>query len=138
MRSNSLKEFEGLGIVALSLWWCDNIFTHRFFKKKRCKKVIKKELIRTVKEVSGVDTLKTAESVINAMLKTIMDELKKGEDVTILGFGSFRISNRKAKEGRNPKTGEKIKIKASKLPVFKASKTFKEYVNQNNGKKRKK
>ena len=96
----------------------------------------KKEFIKTVKELSGVETLKDTEKVVNAAVQTVMDTLKKGEDVTFPGFGSFKISNRKAKEGRNPKTGEKIKIKASKLPVFKASKTFKEYINKKNSKKK--
>jgi DNA-binding protein HU-beta len=55
--------------------------------------------------------------------------MKKGSPVTIAGFGSFKVSKRKARNGRNPKTGEVIKIKASKAPKFVASKTLKDFLN---------
>jgi DNA-binding protein HU-beta len=55
--------------------------------------------------------------------------MQKGSSVTIAGFGSFKVAKRKARKGRNPKTGEAIKIKASKAPRFVASKTLKDFLN---------
>ena len=73
--------------------------------------------------------------VVAAALATISEALKKEESVAFLKFGTFKISKRAARKGRNPQTGKPIQIPASKLPVFKASAAFKELVN---GKKKKK
>ena len=89
----------------------------------------KKELIRVVKERGGLDSLKTAEKAINAFIDVVKDELKKGEQVAILGFGTFRISERGERKIKSPVTKKEITIKARKLPVFKASSNFKDYVN---------
>ncbi|MCC6347140.1 MAG: HU family DNA-binding protein [Nitrospirales bacterium] len=67
---------------------------------------------------------KAIESLIDGVKKT----LKKGNKVTLVGFGTFSISKRKARKGRNPRTGEAIKIKASKAPKFTAGKAFKDAV----------
>ena len=76
--------------------------------------------------------LKYSKSQATESLNTILDEiskaLAKGKDVTLTGFGRFFVSKRKAREGRNPKTGEKIKIPAAKVPKFKAGKALKETV----------
>ncbi len=65
---------------------------------------------------------------LNAFLEAVKDSLSKGEDVTLIGFGTFTITERKAREGRNPRTGKKIKIKSSKVPKFKPGKGLKEAI----------
>ena len=71
-----------------------------------------------------------AQKALEAVLGGIGASLKKGEDVRLIGFGSFAIQQSAAREGRNPRTGETIKIKASKRPVFRAGKELKESVNK--------
>ncbi|MBE17733.1 MAG: DNA-binding protein HU [Nitrospinae bacterium] len=66
---------------------------------------------------------------IDSILGNITKSLKKGESVSLVGFGTFKISNRSARVGRNPRTGEEIKIKASKSPRFSAGKGLKDAVN---------
>ncbi|MCM8768157.1 MAG: HU family DNA-binding protein [Candidatus Omnitrophica bacterium] len=63
---------------------------------------------------------KEAEAAVNTVLDCIKKSLKKGEAVTLVGFGTFKVAKRKARTGRNPKTGATIKIAAKKVPVFKA------------------
>ena len=65
---------------------------------------------------------------ISAALAAIQKALKKGDSVTLVGFGTFSVSKRKARKGRNPQTGEAIKIAAKKVPVFKAGKGLKDAV----------
>ena len=71
-----------------------------------------------------------SQKVVEAVLDGITDALKKGEDVRLIGFGSFAVSKSAAREGRNPRTGEKIKIAASNRPVFRVGKDLKEAVNK--------
>lgn len=89
--------------------------------------VNKSELISTVSEKTEMSK-KDTEKVVSAVLDSIMDELARGEKVQIVGFGTFEVRERKEREGRNPATGESIKIPALKVPVFKAGKSFKEKV----------
>lgn len=84
------------------------------------------ELIEEVAKVTS--TKKEADEAISAMLVAIKKALKKGESVTLVGFGTFSVSKRKARKGRNPQTGEVIKIAAKKVPVFKAGKGLKDAV----------
>ena len=72
---------------------------------------------------------KTAEAALNAFTATVADALKKGDKIQLVGFGTFEVAERAAREGKNPATGEKIKIKASKAPKFKAGKALKDAVN---------
>jgi DNA-binding protein HU-beta len=88
----------------------------------------KKELIAVVATKADV-TKKDAEAVVNAFVEAVTAELKKGEKVQLVGFGTFEVSKRKARTGRNPQSGENIKIKASKAPKFKAGKALKDAVN---------
>lgn len=89
----------------------------------------KNELITAiVKEVNITKDL--AHRTLDAIIIIITKTLKKNEDVTLLGFGSFQVRQRDEREGRNPKTGEKMKIKASKSPIFKVGKLLKKEVNQ--------
>ncbi len=87
----------------------------------------KADLIQAVAEKSGL-TKKESSSAVDAILNGISDSLAKGESVQLVGFGTFEVRNRKAREGRNPATGEAIKIKASKVPAFKAGKALKDKV----------
>ena len=85
----------------------------------------KGELVVKLAEMTGLSK-KDSEASINAFVEVIQDTLKKGEKVAIAGFGTFDVSSRKARTGRNPQTGEEIKIAASKNPKFKAGKSFKD------------
>lgn len=89
----------------------------------------KAELIATIAEKTGL-TKKDTELTVNAFLETVQETLKKGDRVQMIGFGTFEVRDRKARLGRNPqKPGEVVKIAASKAPVFKAGKAFKDAVN---------
>ena len=87
----------------------------------------KDELIEKV--ASGAKLTKAdAAKVISTTLDSITSALKKGQNVTLVGFGTFKISKRKARKGRNPRTGEVINIKAAKVPRFTAGKGLKDAV----------
>ncbi|MFA7386640.1 MAG: HU family DNA-binding protein [Thiohalobacteraceae bacterium] len=88
----------------------------------------KAELIEVVAEAADLNKA-TATRAIDAMLNGIADALKKGEQVALVGFGTFEVRERAARAGRNPQTGETINIKASKAPAFKAGKALKDAVN---------
>ncbi len=75
-------------------------------------------------------TKKCAEVAVNAVFEAIAAGLEKGEDVQVFGFGKFEVNERAARVGRNPATGEKIKIAAAKYPAFSASKALKDRVNK--------
>jgi nucleoid DNA-binding protein len=83
----------------------------------------KSELINEMS--NGLKNKKEAEAVLDSLLSTITQGLKKGEKITLTGFGTFKVSKRKARNGRNPRTGEKIKIKARKVPQFTPGKALK-------------
>jgi DNA-binding protein HU-beta len=88
----------------------------------------KAELIDAV--AASADLSKAAATrAVDAMLDTVTDVLKKGEQVTLVGFGTFEVRARAARTGRNPQTGETINIKASNSPAFKAGKALKDAVN---------
>lgn len=87
----------------------------------------KAELINAVAASAEVSK-KDAEAVITATLDAIVDALKEGEKVQLVGFGSFEVKARAARVGRNPKTKEPIEIPASSVPVFKAGKVLKDIV----------
>ncbi len=89
----------------------------------------KGELIDKVAEAANVSK-KQADAIVSATLDAIIDAVASGDKVTLVGFGSFEPRERKAREGRNPKTGEKMQIPASKVPAFSAGKLFKEQVGQ--------
>lgn len=88
----------------------------------------KTELIAEVAAKSEL-TKKDAEKAVNAVLCTIEGSLKKGEKVSLVGFGTFEAKNRPARKGHNPLTGAEISIPASKSPAFKAGKAFKDALN---------
>ena len=88
----------------------------------------KSELIDHVSTATELSR-KDAGAAVDAILQGITDSLKKGEEVRLTGFGTFGVSERAARDGRNPRTGETIKIKASKSPKFSAGKQFKDALN---------
>ncbi len=85
-------------------------------------------LVEAVMKATGMETKAAAQRAVEAVIDTITKTMARGEDVAITGFGTFRIVKRAAREGRNPKTGEKIQIKASIKPKFRAGKALKEAV----------
>ncbi|MEO0948773.1 MAG: HU family DNA-binding protein [Cyanobacteria bacterium J06641_5] len=87
----------------------------------------KGELIDAIADKAAV-TKKQADAVLTTALEAIMDAVSEGKKVTLVGFGSFEPRDRKAREGRNPKTGEKMEIPATTVPAFSPGKMFKEKV----------
>jgi len=88
----------------------------------------KQELIGSVADSTGL-TKGDAVKAVEAVFETVSAALKKGDEVRLVGFGTFSVSKRKASTGRNPRTGEPMKIKASSQPKFKAGKGLKDAVN---------
>ena len=89
----------------------------------------KTELIAKIAEQTDLSK-KDAEKAFKAFVDVVTDELKNGGKVQLVGFGTFEVSERAAREGRNPLTGEAMKIAASKAPKFKAGKALKDAVNK--------
>ena len=87
----------------------------------------KEELVEKLAQKTEVSKNEARKS-LNAILDEISGSLKKGKDVTLTGFGTFSVAKRKARQGINPRTQEKIKIAASKVPKFKAGKALKDLV----------
>ena len=90
--------------------------------------VNKNDLVALVADAAGLSKI-DATKAVDAVFDGIIQSLKKGEEVRLVGFGTFDVSDRAASEGRNPRTGEKINIPASKQPKFKAGKTLKDALN---------
>lgn len=88
----------------------------------------KTELIAAVAEQAEISK-KDSEKALKAFVDVVTAELKKGEKVQMVGFGTFEVSERAAREGRNPQTGKTMKIEACKAPKFKAGKALKDAVN---------
>lgn len=88
----------------------------------------KAELVAAIAEKSELSK-KDAEKALKAFTEVVTEELKKGNKIQLVGFGTFEVSERAAREGRNPQTGETMKIEASKAPKFKAGKALKDMVN---------
>ncbi|MBV9004695.1 MAG: HU family DNA-binding protein [Solirubrobacterales bacterium] len=88
----------------------------------------KSEFVDQVADRAGLSK-KDAGDAVDAVLDTIEDALKRGSEITFSGFGKFSVSNRSAREGRNPATGEKIQISASRVPKFTAGAGLKKAVN---------
>ena len=88
----------------------------------------KNDLVAAVAESTGLSKA-DATKAVDSMLDIIAANLKKGEEIRLAGFGTIAVTKRKASEGRNPRTGEKIQIPASNQPKFKAGKALKDAVN---------
>ena len=89
----------------------------------------KSELVDAIAKDTGL-TKKDSEAAVKAFVEALSKALSKGDDVQLVGFGTFSVGKRAARTGRNPKTGETIKIKASKSPKFKPGKALKDKVNK--------
>lgn len=87
----------------------------------------KQDLIKAIANDAGVSQ-DIASKILTALIDVTTSELNKGWEINITGFGAFKVSQRAARNGVNPRTGESIKIAAMKSPVFKAGKTFKEAI----------
>ncbi len=85
----------------------------------------KAELIAAISEKAGLSK-KDSDSALNATIDAIAEALKKGDKVSLVGFGTFEVRARAARMGKNPQTGETIKIAAAKVPAFKAGKALKD------------
>tara|TARA_B110000977_G_C10956491_1_gene446812 strand:- start:186 stop:461 length:276 start_codon:yes stop_codon:yes gene_type:complete len=88
----------------------------------------KNELVHAIAQEADV-TLVVATAVLDAFTNSVTKALKDGDNVTLVGFGTFQVKERSAREGRNPKTGETLQIKAATVPSFKAGKGLKDAVN---------
>ena len=88
----------------------------------------KTELVAAVAEQADISK-KDAEKALKSFVDVVTEEMKKGEKVQLVGFGTFEVSERAAREGRNPQTGKTMKIEACKAPKFKAGKALKDAVN---------
>lgn len=107
----------------------EHLFIHHYYKtEKRREFMNKTELIIAIADKAEI-TKKDAADALNAFIDIVSEELEKGESVQLIGFGTFDVSKRAARTGRNPQTGEEMKIPATKAPKFKAGKALKEVVN---------
>ena len=89
----------------------------------------KTELVAAIAEKTELSK-KDSEKALKAFIDVVTEELQKGEKIQLVGFGTFEVAEIAAREGRNPLTGEKMQIEASKAPKFKAGKALKDAVNQ--------
>jgi DNA-binding protein HU-beta len=89
----------------------------------------KTELIEHVADKANLTKTQT-NAALTALLETITEKVADGHKVTLIGFGTFELRERSAREGRNPKTGDKVDIPAGKVPIFSAGKAFREAVNK--------
>lgn len=89
----------------------------------------KTELVAAIAESAEISK-KDSEKALKAFVDVVTEQLKKGDKVQLVGFGTFEVSERAAREGRNPQTGKTMKIAACKAPKFKAGKALKDAVNE--------
>ena len=92
----------------------------------------KAELVEEVARVSDL-TKKHSEVIVNTVFESIVEALRKDEKIELRGFGSFRIRQRRSRQGRNPKTGDKVDVPAKRIPYFKPGKELKELINTTSG-----
>lgn len=89
----------------------------------------KSDLVDSISKKTGL-TKKDSELALNAFVESVTESLKNDDKVQLVGFGTFEVRKRAARKGRNPQTGEEMKIAASTVPVFKAGKSLKDTVNK--------
>jgi integration host factor subunit beta len=91
----------------------------------------KADLVEEVAKVTEL-TRKDSEVIVETLFESVIKALKTGDKLEVRGFGSFRVRQRNARVGRNPKTGEKVEVPAKRVPYFKPSKELKDLINQKN------
>jgi integration host factor subunit beta len=89
----------------------------------------KADLVEEVAKVTSL-TRKDSEVIVDTLFESVIKALKAGDKLEVRGFGSFRVRQRNARVGRNPKTGEKVEVPAKRVPYFKPSKELKDLINQ--------
>ena len=89
----------------------------------------KSQLVDSIAKKSGL-TIKDSTAAVNAFLDSVKEALAAGDSVTLIGFGTFLVRDRAARQGRNPRTGNVVEIPAVKVPAFKAGKPLKDVVNK--------
>ena len=89
----------------------------------------KADIINIIAEGTGLTKVETS-AVVDGFIASLSYALKNGESVEFRGFGTFKVVDRKARKGRNPRTGEEIQIPQRKVPVFRSSKDFRNYINE--------
>src|SRR5881394_1411925 len=92
----------------------------------------KADLVEEVAKVTEL-TRKDSEVIVDTMFESVIKALKTGDKLEVRGFGSFRVRQRNARVGRNPKTGEKVEVPAKRVPYFKPSKELKDLINDGTG-----
>lgn len=92
----------------------------------------KADLVEEVAKVTSL-TRKDSEVIVDTLFESVIKALKAGDKLEVRGFGSFRVRQRNARVGRNPKTGEKVEVPAKRVPYFKPSKELKDLINQDGG-----
>jgi len=88
----------------------------------------KRDLVEKLSEKAGDLSLKDSEMIVNAIFDAMTEALASGDRIEIRGFGSFHVRRRDARDGRNPRTGEKVRVQAKKVPFFKVGKELKKKV----------
>lgn len=123
-----IHRMNGSFLIQIKYAKCRSIFINKEpVRQKEVHIMTKVELATAISEKAQISK-KDAENVVRAFTDVIGDELKKGEKVQLVGFGTFETVKRAAREGRNPQTGAVVKIKASRSPKFKAGKALKDFV----------
>jgi integration host factor subunit beta len=92
----------------------------------------KADLVEEVSKVTEL-TRKDSEVIVDTLFESVIKALRTGDKLEVRGFGSFRVRQRNARVGRNPKTGEKVEVPAKRVPYFKPSKELKDLINDENG-----
>ena len=103
--------------------------------KEETQPMNRSELISSIADKSGL-TKKDSEKALAAFIESVEEQLQRGEKIQLVGFGTFEVTERAARTGKNPQTGKEIKIPASKAPKFKAGKALKDLVNTKPKKKK--
>ena len=97
-------------------------------QKPRSEQITKADLVEEVSRVTEL-TRKDSEVIVDTLFESVIKALKTGDKLEVRGFGSFRVRQRNARVGRNPKTGEKVEVPAKRVPYFKPSKELKDLIN---------
>ena len=127
MFSKALTVFKDSGTIYTNCPGNSGQYFKAIYNNKGVYSMNKNDLVASVAEISGL-TKADSSRAVDGVIQSITKSLKADKEVRLVGFGTFTVTHRPAGEGRNPRTGEKIKIRASKLPKFRAGKGLKEAI----------